>query len=52
MLNKLMGGFEGKFTSSKRAKITKAFRESALRDIQDLINHRILEKGAGVNSTF
>ena len=41
MLNKLLDGFEGKLTTAKWAKITKCSHDTALRDIQDLI-----EKGA------
>lgn len=44
MLNKLMDGFEGKLTSSKWAKIAKCSPDTALRDIQDLIEKDILEK--------
>ena len=42
MLNKLMGQFEGKLTSSKWAKITKCSSDTALRDIQDLLDKDIL----------
>ena len=44
MLNKLMDGFEGKLTSSKWATIAKCSPDTALRDIQDLIEKGILEK--------
>ncbi len=37
-------GFEGKVTTSKWAKITKCSADTALRDIQDLINKQILRK--------
>lgn len=47
MLNKLLDGFEGKLTSSKWAKITGCSPDTALRDIQDLIERRILEKEEG-----
>jgi Fic family protein len=47
MLNKLMDGFEGKLTSSKWAKITKCSPDTALRDIQSLIDLEILEKETG-----
>ncbi|KDS37729.1 hypothetical protein M092_1716 [Parabacteroides distasonis str. 3776 D15 iv] len=46
MLNKLLDGFDGKLTSSKWAKITKTSPDTALRDIQDLISKRILQKEA------
>jgi Fic family protein len=47
MLNKLMDGFEGKLTSSKWAKIARCSPDTALRDIQDLIEKEILEKEEG-----
>jgi Fic family protein len=47
MLNKLMDGFEGKLTTSKWAKIAKCSADTALRDIQDLIEKEILEKEEG-----
>ncbi|MCW3078373.1 MAG: hypothetical protein JWO32_2982, partial [Bacteroidetes bacterium] len=47
LINKLFDGFEGKLTSSKWAKIAKCSADTALRDIQDLINKQILEKEAG-----
>jgi Fic family protein len=46
MINKLLDGFEGKLTSSKWGKITKTSPDTALRDIQDLINKGILRKEA------
>lgn len=47
MLNKLMDGFEGKLTTSKWAKMTKSSTDTALRDIQDLLKKKILEKEEG-----
>lgn len=44
MLNKILDGFEGKLTSTKWAKITKCSKDSAVRDINDLIDKNILEK--------
>lgn len=44
MLNKLFDGFEGKLTSSKWAKITKSSQNTAIRDIQDLMEKGILQK--------
>lgn len=45
MLNKILDGdFFGKLTSSKWAKITKCSPDTALRDIQDLIDKGILKK--------
>lgn len=52
MLNKLLDGFKGKLTSSKWAKIAKCSSDTALRDIQDLIQKGILQKeAAGGRST-
>lgn len=42
MLNKLLDGFEGKLTSSKWAKIVKCSQDTAIRDIQDLIDRNVL----------
>lgn len=47
MLNKLLDGFEGKLTSTKWAKITKSSPDTALRDIDDLIEKNILKRDAG-----
>jgi Fic family protein len=47
MLNKLLDGFDGKLTSTKWAKITKSSPDSALRDIDDLIDKGILNRDAG-----
>lgn len=44
MINKLLDGLEGKLTTSKWAKMTKCSQDTALRDIQDLINKSILSK--------
>ena len=44
MLNKLLDGFDGKLKSSKWAKITKCSADTALRDIKDLIEKRILKQ--------
>jgi Fic family protein len=52
MLNKLLDGFTGKVTTSKWAKINKCSQDTALRDIQYLIEKRIMQKGnAGGRST-
>lgn len=52
ILNKILDGIEGKLTSSKWAKIAKCSQDSALRDIQDLLNKGILNKeNAGGRST-
>ena len=47
LVNKVLDGFFGKLTSSKWAKIAKCSQDTALRDIQDLINQEILEKEPG-----
>jgi Fic family protein len=52
MLNRLFDGFDGKLTSSKWAKITKCSADTALRDINDLIEKGVLEKeNSGGRST-
>lgn len=52
MLNRLLDGFYGKLTTSKWAKITKCSQDTALRDIQNLIDQDVLEKeNAGGRST-
>ncbi len=52
LLNRLMDGFDGKLTSSKWAKIAKCSKDSAVRDINDLIEKGILQKeAAGGRST-
>jgi Fic family protein len=52
VLNKILGEFEGKLTSSKWAKITKCSKDTAIRDINDLIEKGVLKKeDAGGRST-
>ena len=52
LLNKLLNGFEGKLTSSKWAKIATCSKDTAIRDINDLIKKDILQKeAAGGRST-
>lgn len=52
LLNKLVDGFNGKLTSSKWAKIAKCSKDTAIRDINDLIDKGILQKeSAGGRST-
>ncbi len=52
LLNKLLDGFDGKLTSSKWAKIAKCSKDTAIRDINDLISKDILQKeSAGGRST-
>ncbi|WP_010179675.1 Fic family protein [Aquimarina agarilytica] len=54
MLNKLLDGFNGKLTTSKWGKICKCSQDTALRDIQDLINKEILlkEKSGGRSTNY
>jgi len=52
VINQLLDGFEGKLTSSKWAKLAKVSQATAARDIDDLIERRILQKNsAGGRST-
>ncbi|MDO8369952.1 MAG: Fic family protein [Candidatus Nitrotoga sp.] len=52
LINRLLDGFEGKLTSSKWAAIAKCSPDSALRDINDLIERGVLKKAvAGGRST-
>lgn len=52
VINMMLGDFVGKLHSSKWAKITKVHRDTALRDIQDLIEKGILsESDEGGRST-
>lgn len=44
LINKLLDGFEGKLSSSKWAKIAKCSQDTALRDLQYLIDKDILVK--------
>ncbi|UPK70003.1 Fic family protein [Chitinophaga filiformis] len=54
MINKLFDGFEGNLTSSKWAKMTKCSQDTALRDIQYLIDKGMLQKSssAGKNTNY
>jgi Fic family protein len=52
VLNMLLDGFEGKLTTMKWAKLMKTSHDTALRDIQDLVERGVLEKDtAGGRST-
>ena len=54
LLNKLLDGFDGKLTSSKWAAIAKTSQDTALRDIQDLIEKKVLikEEAGGRSSSY
>lgn len=54
MITTLLDNFFGTLTSTKWAKMTKSSPDTALRDIQDLIEKGILEKepGGGRNTTY
>jgi Fic family protein len=54
VINRLLDGFEGKMTSSKWAALTKSSPDTALRDINDLINRGILvrEPGGGRSTSY
>jgi Fic family protein len=52
IINRLLGGFEGKLTSSRWAKLAKCSQDTALRDIDDLVRRGILMRdAAGGRST-
>jgi Fic family protein len=52
MLNKLLDDFEGKLNTSTWAKITKVSTDTALRDLQDLVEQQVMIKeDAGGRST-
>ena len=54
MINRLLDGFTGKLTSTKYAKIEKCSPDTALRDINDLIEMGILvkEEGGGRSTSY
>ena len=52
IINKLLEGFEGKLTTSKWAALTKSSNDTALRDIQQLVERGVLVRNqAGGRST-
>ena len=52
VINKLLEGFEGKLTTSKWAALTKSSQDTALRDIQQLLERGVLVRNsAGGRST-
>lgn len=46
VINKLLEGFEGKLTTSKWAALTKSSTDTALRDIQQLVDRGVLVRNA------
>lgn len=53
MVDQLLDGFFGNLTVSKWSKITKASKDTALRDIQDLVKKNILlQQGAGRSTNY
>ncbi|MPY88749.1 MAG: hypothetical protein GEU99_12575 [Luteitalea sp.] len=52
VINRLLDGFEGKLTTSTWAALTKSSQDTALRDIQQLVEHGVLVRNpAGGRST-
>jgi len=52
MINRLLNDFDGKLTSSKWAKLEKCSQDTALRDVEDLIDKGVLMKdSSGGRST-
>ena len=52
VINRLLDGFKGKLSSSKYAKLAKCSADTALRDINDLLDRKILvRESAGGRST-
>lgn len=47
LLNKMLDGFDGKLKTSKWAKIAKCSTDTALRDIKDLLDKKILKQEIG-----
>ena len=47
VMNRLLDGLEGKLTSSKWAMLAKCSQDTAIRDIQNLIENGVLEKDHG-----
>lgn len=47
VINRMLNGFEGVLTTSKYAKLAKCSNDTALRDIQELLDRGILVKNAG-----
>lgn len=47
VLGRMLDGFDGHLNSSKWAKLTKSSPDTALRDIQDLVDKKVLRRGPG-----
>ncbi|MFN9800160.1 MAG: Fic family protein, partial [Bacteroidota bacterium] len=47
VLNRLLDGFEGKLTNMKYAKLTKCSADTALRDIEALVERGVLVRNPG-----
>lgn len=54
VINRLLDGFEGKLTTSKYAKLAKCSTDTALRDIQQLVERHILfqNEGGGRSTSY
>jgi len=52
VINRLLDGFEGKLTSSKWAKLVKCSTDTALRDIEDLLQKGMLVKEGTGRGTY
>jgi len=54
LITRLMDGFKGKLTTSKWAKMAKCSQDTALRDIQDLMNKGMMTQniGKGKNTSY
>lgn len=46
VINRMLEGFEGKLTTSKWATLTKRSNDTALRDIQQLVERGVLVRNA------
>ena len=51
VLNMLLDGYEGKLTSQRWSRLTGASRETAIRDIGELIAHKILRQHGAARAT-
>jgi Fic family protein len=54
VIDRLLEGFEGNLTTSKWAALTKSSQDTALRDIQQLVEHGVLVRNAagGRSTTY